>query len=1422
MYVCQAGKRGRPRKRSERDAGLGAGVGVAEAAGGRRTSSGLRGLGDGPAIGLFLGASRAASAQKRRADALVESARPVHDKWNKDVVRVGDTIGDAPELNGLHPNCYLPRGVLTMAWRRVGKNTLERSGIEGSTRHLSALISVAQAAYSVSRACARGFVDGFVHKRACPVITRLYDCTPHRMRFSALVQEKQQQAARYAIVDSVTGKWKLVPYSEWARQFPRLAPQWGVLECLVQGIMVVFENEDSTMCAWEDLCRGCVLSRGNASCLLRGTELSAPEFSRASLQELCSKVPYLLYQEVPDAHSANGRKKAKTFASLPDNAFGINTKCLAHQGHRIISSREPGVIGDIYASYVTCSNVNNRKNIEREFWNLIVADLRNGGYMIARPDAQDLARNKWIIKNTLFDRTGSDLDAQDAELVLNEDPDHPCSLFWRTWHGNWLLPRIEYRDDSGALGLEGAARAMYSSALAVDLMMGKDSTRPCVDDWGSCGMAGNRLALGWLCHRAMQRVLPNVFTDWQTMLPPAPADAIDQGSAQREIIRKKTWRTKKVFESVDRMVHVLVFVFVGAHVQQLILSLQHLDERPSALLDVMFDDDLNPVHQAQIGLSGLLVPLAAAPLRHLYEFIESCSAAGEAVSVASFHQRCCDVALDMSGQLWWRFRFLKEYPHRWAVLQHPRVDHDKRVRCAVEFFELRSLSCCRTWEFCDKVWKIFWDGNPTTSAWRLLGDVDFQRMLRSWVRRGFKLCNMKMERLLALVNRACGSDMPDSERFVAMSLLSQMMKAHRTLGRTDPVVTSRAELLKDGVPIRAGCKPAKCQRRGDGGGVIAYVNQKHQERISAGVSMNLAECWEFSRICGEKFASMSKDEQKPFAAKASLALAERDVEEETMPDNVPGTDVCHWHNFVRDIGGEKDPLSFDCFRLEISRVLGLDPEDDRIRGIDSYSQAFRREAVDASFIEDAGDIPSDEEFTYEVPCSIMHPGFCATADSEVLEKAAVAVRGLQRYTAKQHVGSYFVLCFISTSSVTRMIIRLGHKRGGNPRLTLITRAHPAGCGVTDDGCCVSLEVSEESVGSVRHQISNCFFARVFQDIPEVNTIECRRKARGCCAICGFDKTADDADMQAEQIYPQVRQPQRSVAERALRKKELQLSSGLQSCKVKIKAPRPQKPSKKQAKPDYTSGSDSSVSAEESDASIRVGHNHVGAAGEGQNGDPGDAGVGEKNIHTCMHTYIHSYLVGDVGGGQNGDAGGDAGDAGAGDVGGGQNGDAGADAGDTYNGDHGQEVGGVITWTVPGYGELKYSVASQLLAAHCCLGGSERLGGIALPREHGPGACRLNRSMAKAPIGMLVRWLQVQRDYDGRDAHFKARSATKRGGDLDYDRRVVSRLWLRSLAGMSALFELEAHARGESGDGKKNIHAYIRTYIHTCILYRRSC
>ncbi len=81
--------------------------------------------------------------------------------------------------------------------------------------------------------------------------------------------------------------------------------------------------------------------------------------------------------------------------------------------------------------------------------------------------------------------------------------------------------------------------------------------------------------------------------------------------------------------------------------------------------------------------------------------------------------------------------------------------------------------------------------------------------------------------------------------------------------------------------------------------------------------------------------------------------------------------------------------------------------------------------------------------------------------------------------------------------------------------------------------------------------------------------------------------------------------------------------------------------------------------------------------------------------------------------------------------------------------------GVDHWEAAGLGTFRFSIGSGLLGAHCPLGGTYLDShGKVQSRPHGPGPCRLNRTMAKKPIGMLAAWLAAASDYDSRDCFSK--------------------------------------------------------------------
>ncbi len=55
---------------------------------------------------------------------------------------------------------------------------------------------------------------------------------------------------------------------------------------------------------------------------------------------------------------------------------------------------------------------------------------------------------------------------------------------------------------------------------------------------------------------------------WDSMLPPQrPERVVDSASGQRERIRKKAWRFKKISQTPAKRANALNHVFVGEHIE---------------------------------------------------------------------------------------------------------------------------------------------------------------------------------------------------------------------------------------------------------------------------------------------------------------------------------------------------------------------------------------------------------------------------------------------------------------------------------------------------------------------------------------------------------------------------------------------------------------------------------------------------------------------------------------------------------------------------------------------------------------------------------------------------------------------------------------------------------------------------------------
>lgn len=97
----------------------------------------------------------------------------------------------------------------------------------------------------------------------------------------------------------------------------------------------------------------------------------------------------------------------------------------------------------------------------------------------------------------------------------------------------------------------------------------------------------------------------------------------------------------------------------------------------------------------------------------------------------------------------------------------------------------------------------------------LLADTDFLLSVQEWGRKG-KATNTHLERLLSRYRHAArtGADGPlYVQRVVAGGCMSQARHAHRAGGGADPCSLRRKDLLRKGVPLKAGSRRRRCPQR---------------------------------------------------------------------------------------------------------------------------------------------------------------------------------------------------------------------------------------------------------------------------------------------------------------------------------------------------------------------------------------------------------------------------------------------------------------------------------------------------------------------------------------------------------------------------------------------------------------------------------
>ena len=89
---------------------------------------------------------------------------------------------------------------------------------------------------------------------------------------------------------------------------------------------------------------------------------------------------------MPDAHSANGRKKMKSAQSSPKNCLHAHGKCAGHQAHRCVENKEKVLIGDVHAIAFASSD----PHLQNKLQCALKLALQDLDYERGDPDPEDV------------------------------------------------------------------------------------------------------------------------------------------------------------------------------------------------------------------------------------------------------------------------------------------------------------------------------------------------------------------------------------------------------------------------------------------------------------------------------------------------------------------------------------------------------------------------------------------------------------------------------------------------------------------------------------------------------------------------------------------------------------------------------------------------------------------------------------------------------------------------------------------------------------------------------------------------------------------------------------------------------------------------------------------------------------------------
>jgi hypothetical protein len=895
------------------------------------------------------------------------------DRCREDYGRAGKQCEGEPSTkrHKMHVNQWVASGSQLAAYAGVGRRA---AAVKAHGNQLGRTRRSCDLACASARAHQRAMVSGVEAKILSPclagvveslTVQRAYDAISIIVNFGRL-KSRVSAHARYFILGE-DNKWKAVRLSEWRVLRKQDSPARGSLELLAQQIHVGVAFSNDTVLEESVLVAPRFLEAGKSSVIFAATEKAVNGLSTRELNALATggHVPYLFISEIPDACRANKRKRAEVITILMDtkNAFITPVDgCCVHALLGIVSSSDArDICGDIHAQAMVHSVVANHNKVVREFEAEVIDKFK--WITDEEPDPSWSQHLQDILRETVgedirgsVDFNGASLNPQTSEERFKE----ACQKS-RFINSDVRIPGnyCHYEKACGECKTKEEARDKFLAACsAVDVIVGQGGTRPAKNRWGTVHDAEGEQATGIMVYQAWPRSLCSAFRSYTTGDPGA-----DEGDNFRRIMRGKCFRSRKQMGSRAVQVEQLTHFFCEKTITHLWKRIEYLDAKGGLLLD-MCRTSTNPIKSAIEQLTEILsLPPDQTSLNVLLHNLALEDESLQQSKDYAFHKTTSMISL-----LKWKFRCFDDWPFRLIPGLH--MDRPGRLELCQQLFHLvRNRNCCLEPLMAGKVAVVH------DSPEALVADDIFWKGLRLWAH-GVRVCNMHIERLLALIKQSMPSDKtPFLERLCANGFLSEWLAEHCKAGGEDPRHETAGQLISSGVALQRSVAKASVatSKRGGLRPAMQFANDRVREfRAEAGGAVSQDTLNEQRRAAHAQFRFLPQDVQDRVRRKVleQKSVKQQQSKNETSHGQVPKFNT----DSLFGLSSPELPLRREKF---IESIGG-----DASCSFGSWGPQARNEFEEYAFVQDANDVPADKRFKFKLSCDQKHPGICSTIDCD--------------------------------------------------------------------------------------------------------------------------------------------------------------------------------------------------------------------------------------------------------------------------------------------------------------------------------------------------------------------------------------------------------------------------------------------------------